>query len=356
MHVKLPILVLILSLALLANIPGTTLTAQAAIQNFSTWSPFGPREKNLVITDYGDPSSEATAFLNGAVDIGDYPFGPCLDVACSSDIYSTDPISELNIIQLDVNHLQSFLGVPLQTNRTVVAPTFLLPATTTSSSCGAPLGQLTVNLQNQEQGNAPILDSVNTLTISLQPGGGASATVGDSGGTNPNGLYDFPCIPAGTYKVTSSTYSANSPCSTTGPTSCITVSTGQLVTATLMANWNSPSTKKPTVAGLYVGRALAHLIDKPSFIASNLGGRAQYDDIQAAPDQNVPSLFPLTQECADHLWFTPCAPVSAYNFVSDSIGSGSEWWNQVGRYSIAGGYSGYADLRAHVMILLGLAL
>ena len=348
MRAKLPILVLILGLTLLTVLPTATINVHAASTGTATWSPFGPREKNLIITDYGDIASEATAFNNGGVDIADYPFHVCVDIACSSDFYSTPPISELDIFQLDINHLQSFLGVPLQTTRSPPSPTFVLPAATTSSSCGSPLGQLTINLQNQEQGNAPVLDSVNSLTISLQPGGGASATVGDSGGMNPTGTYNFPCVPLGTYKVTSSIYGTSSPCSTTSPTSCIAIGGGQLVTATFRADWNSPSTKQPTNAGFYIGRALAHLIDKPSFIATSpfLRG-AQYDDIQAAPNQNVPNLFPLTQECTDHSWFNPCSPVSAYNFVADNIGGGSVWWGAVGAFfGATGGYSGYADMRA----------
>jgi hypothetical protein len=100
-------------------------------------------------------------------------------------------------------------------------------------------------------------------------------------------------------------------------------------------------------AGVYVGRALAHLLDKSNFIQGVFGNSAVFDDEQVTPSQNVPNLFSSTAECSDHPWFSPCNPVSAYNFVSDSISGGSEWWTLPGQANGVGpGYSGVPDLRA----------
>ncbi len=318
------------------------------------WLPFGPRERKLTITTYGDFATAFNAFLSGQVDITDFPLhGLTTDVPsfCSaSSVFCTSPTPELEIFQLDIRHDQPFLGVSLQTGRTAPQPSFVLPATT-GSGCSLGFGQLTIHLQNQEQGNAPILDSLNKLTISNQPGGAPSATVGDSGGTNPSGTYVFPCILSGIYKVTSSIYGSNSLCSTTAPTVCLSIGSGQAVISSLRLDWNSPSTKQPTQAGVQVGTALAHLLDKPSFVlglneAAFFGAAATFDDEQVAPAQNVPNLISNTAECSDHPWFAPCNPVSAYNFVSDNIGA-FEWWTLGGQaVGVGQGYSGYADLRA----------
>jgi ABC-type transport system substrate-binding protein len=213
--------------------------------------------------------------------------------------------------------------------------------------CTTGFGQLTIHLQNQEQGNAIILDPLNKITIANQPSGTPSVTVGDSGGSNPTGTYVFPCVIAGNYKITSSVYGTNSPCSVAAPTSCVTIGSSQSITATFQAGWNSLSNKQPSTAGVYVGQALAHLLDKPSFVQGFFGNFATYDDEQVSPSQNVLNLFSKTAECVDHPWFNPCNPVSAYNFVSDNIAGGSEWWTQAGGANgVVAGYSGVADLRA----------
>jgi hypothetical protein len=88
-------------------------------------------------------------------------------------------------------------------------------------------------------------------------------------------------------------------------------------------------------------------LDKPSFVQGLFGNQAVFDDEQVAPSQNVPNLFSNTAECSDHPWFSPCNPVSAYNFVADNIGGGSEWWTLAGQaYNVGPGYSGVSDLRA----------
>jgi len=288
------------------------------------------------------------AFAGGQIDITDWPLQSPSDVTslcANQDIYCTRPQAELIIFHLDINHRQPFLGVSLQANRTILPPSIVLPVTT-GVGCTTGFGQLTIQLRNQEQGNAVVLDPLNKLTIANQPSGSPSATVSDSGGSNPTGTYTFPCILAGNYKITSSIYGTNSPCTTTTPTSCVAIGSSQSITATFQANWNSPSTKQPTQGGVHVGQALAHLLDKPSFVQGLFGSLATYDDEQVSPAQNVPNLFSKTAECSDHPWFNPCNPVSAYNFVADNLGSGSEWWAQGSGVGVPAGYSGVSDLRA----------
>jgi len=288
------------------------------------------------------------AFLNGQVDITDWPLANAdiTSMCADANNFCTSPTSELAIFQLDINHHLPFLGISLQMNRSAPPPSFVLPATT-GPGCTAGFGQLTVHLQNQEQGNTIVLDSLNKLTISNQPSGAPSSIVGDAGGSNPTGTYVFPCILAGTYAISSSVYGSSSPCSNQTPTICISIASGQSITASLRVDWNSPSTKQPSLAGIYVGRALSHLLDKPSLVQGVFGSSATVDDEQVAPSQNVPNMFSNIAECSDHLWFSPCSPVSAYNFVSDSISGGSEWWTQPGGANGVGtGYSGVSDLRA----------
>jgi ABC-type transport system substrate-binding protein len=353
-----PILTLILTIAAL-----TVQASAATPQNHTpatsciiiqcaapTWSPYGPREKSLTITDYGDLTSEFNAFLNGQIDILDSGlFASQQNVCNNSDVFCTSPQTTYSLFDLEINHNFSFLGVALQAHRQTIPPSLVLPATMATSGCSTGFGQLTLKLENQEVGDAAILDSLNRLTISSQPVGTFSNTVADSGGAQPTGTYTFPCVVAGTYKITSSEYDVAAPCSTSIPTSCINIGSGQSVTTTLLANWKSSSSKQPTIAGLYIPRALAHLIDRPSFVNSAPlgGGSAVYDDEWSSPAQNLPNTFSLTAECSDHPWFSPCSPVSAYNFVSDNIGGGSEWWTQPGvSAGVTAGYSGVSDLRA----------
>lgn len=345
-------LAIVLSLTILTPFP-TAVTPVAGLtqsQNqLTTWSPFGPREKNQTITVYSDILNELNAFGAGHVDITDFPLLPSSLGLCSSnpDFYCTNQTSLGDIFELDINHYASFLGASMQTNRTAPPPTILLPVSTGPTSCGTGFGQLTIHLLNQEDGNSTILDSLNRLTIANQPSGSPSATVADQGGTTPTGTYVFPCILAGSYKVSSSIYGSSSPCTVTIPTNCLSIPSGQLTSATFLVDWNSPSTRKPTQAGIYIPRALAHLLDKPAFVSSFFGSTAVSDNEFITPNNGIPNLFNNTAECVDHPWFNLCNPVSAYNFVSDNIAGGSEWWTQFGaNIGVGPGYSGVADLRA----------
>lgn len=350
---KIVSLAVVLSLTLIATLPTTIAQVHTATQSPPTnWSPFGPREQNLVITVYGDFQTMFNAFASGNIDITDWPLEPTSMSLCSNpDSYCTSPTGSLQLFDLEINHFTPFLGIELQSSRTPPPPTVLLPVST-APACSVGFGQLTVHLQNQENGNATVLDSLNKLTILNQPSGSPSATVNDAGGSTPMGTYSFPCILAGTYKISSSVYDSTAPCTATTPTACVSIASGQSIVATFLVDWNSPSTKQPSQAGIYVPRALAHLVDKPAFVNGFYGTTATVDDEPVAPAQAVPNLFSDTVECADHPWFNPCNPVSAYNLAPDSIAGGSEWWAAFGSgsYSTVGnvgpGYSGAADLRA----------
>jgi hypothetical protein len=240
-----PILTLILTIAAL-----TVQASAATPQNHTpatsciiiqcaapTWSPYGPREKSLTITDYGDLTSEFNAFLNGQIDILDSGlFASQQNVCNNSDVFCTSPQTTYSLFDLEINHNFSFLGVALQAHRQTIPPSLVLPATMATSGCSTGFGQLTLKLENQEVGDAAILDSLNRLTISSQPVGTFSNTVADSGGAQPTGTYTFPCVVAGTYKITSSEYDVAAPCSTSIPTSCINIGRGQSVTTTRLAN------------------------------------------------------------------------------------------------------------------------
>ena len=235
-----PAITLTLTLLMLTVTLGPVVPSANAVvqQGQLTWSPFGPRTKNLVMTVYGDFLTMFDAFRQGLIDITDWPIdmvdvNPFLN---NPDFFVTDPQAESSIFQLDINHHNSFLGVPMQEPRT-----------------------------------------------------------SDS--------------------------------------------------------FDSPSTRQPSLAGIHIRRALAHMLDKPSFIqGSQLQGQADYVDIQAAPAQGVAvegslsSKLPqqiLDEDCQDHPWFNPgnCHPVSAYNLVADDL---PDPFN-----SFPGkGWSGLSDLRA----------
>lgn len=293
------------------------------------------------------------AFATGQVDITDWPIQPgnlgtggFCDSIANPDYFCTSPTSDYGIFQLDINHHPAFMGKSLNLPRSTTSPNIASRTVGPTTVCTTGHGQLNIILQNQETGNSLILDSLNQVTA-VQPSGSPSATVFDSGGTNPNGVYKIPCILAGNYTISTSVYAG---------TAKTTIGSTENDTVTFRVNWNSVSNAVPSQASNEIGRALAHLLDKPSFVSSFFGATASYDDIQAPPAQGLtiqgaaPSLLPqsiLNQDCVEHSWFSPCAPVSAYNFVSDSLSGGSEWWTGSGAAAGAtGGYSGVADLRA----------
>ena len=239
---RLPLL-LILTLAVLTAFPEPSLpVANAVTQTGPTlWQPFGPYANKVQITVYGDFAVMFQNFVDGKIDITDWPVQSATDEASfggNPDMYLTEGLDEFGIFQVDINHHNTFLGIPMQERR------------------------------------------------------GADA-------------------------------------------------------------FSSPSTRQPTLAGVEIRRAIAHLIDKPDLMnAIALQGRARYVDIQAPPLQGLiaggspPSQLPASvraEDCAAHPWFTPCdtlhPPVSAYNLVADALADPYHPFANLG-------YPGVADLRA----------
>jgi hypothetical protein len=349
-------IILILSLTAAAitgsnNIPSAHALNQSGP---SRWSPYGPQMNNMIISVYSDFNTMFNAFTTGQLDITDWPIQPAnmgtggfCDNNANPDFFCTSQTSDFGIFQLDINHHATFLGKNLFQTRTTTPPNIASATIGANPVCSTGHGQLNVILQNQETGNSQILDPLDQVRAVQSPSGSPSLTVSDSGGSSPNGVYKIPCTLAGNYTISTTVYS--------GSVKTLIGST-ENDTITFRVNWNSPSNAIPSQSGTEIGRALAHLLDKPSFVSSFFGGTASYNDIQAPPAQGLTiqgapaSHLPqsiLNQDCAEHTWLSPCNPVSAYNFVSDNIGGGAEWWTGSGAAAGAtSGYSGVTDLRA----------
>jgi hypothetical protein len=359
-----PILILILTVLMI--LPNTFFPrVQGVNQNGQTfWSPYGPRETTLIFNFYSDFVAMFNAFKAGSIDITDWPAFRA-DLSCNTnpscfqnnpDFFVTNPTSELGLFDLEINYHNSFLGVKQLTGR-IVSPPGIIGTPTTAAGCSTGFSSLIVNLVNQEENNAPVKDSLNTVTIK----GPQTFTVSDSGGSNPTGTYNFPCsrsqLLAGTYTISTSVYNG---------TATLSLGSGQIITITLGVNYNSPSTQKLTPSGIELRRALAHLLDKPNFVQfdSSLQGRDACDDVFASPAQGLgfgscrasaDGLAPLPQsvldeDLAEHPWAASMGiihGVSAYNLASDLIGGGQLWWNKLGGgVGANAGYEGVADLRA----------
>ncbi|HEY4822208.1 MAG TPA: ABC transporter substrate-binding protein [Candidatus Bathyarchaeia archaeon] len=229
-----------MALLILTATSGPVMPPAGAVaqQGPTTWSPFGPRTQELEMTVYGDFPTMFDAFVDGKIDITDWPVNSfdILPFQNNPDFFVTDAQAGFGIFQLDINHHNSFLGVPMQEPR-----------------------------------------------------------ASDS--------------------------------------------------------FDSPSTKQPSQAGIHIRKALAHMLDKPSFITGfQLQGQADYADIQAPPAQGLivdgvaSSKLPqsiLDEDCQDHPWFSlgNCHPVSAYNLVTDDL---PDPFNSFPNK----GWSGPTDLRA----------
>jgi hypothetical protein len=356
------VLVIVLSLTLLASFPNINVPrVHGATQSGpTTWSPFGPREKKLTITDYGDFNFTGmfNAFRNGQIDITDWPINTKADLntfQSNPDFFVTNAVPSSRYDVLWINSRQAFMGISLNSSRSTIPPSFV-PAQS-APACSIGFGSLTITLQNQETGKT-ILDSLNTITAANQPSGWPSATVSDQGGSNPSGVYQTPCLLAGNYALISNLYNA------TGSTATIT--SGQKTQGILKINYQSVSNVYPSVARSELGAALAHMIDKDSFAkGSSAYLRSGVDTLTTA----MFGLSPLTQaqintaECQfnNHPWLNVCNgsgnDTSAYNISPDSISAGSEWWQTTGAAIGVGlGYSGHDDLRAACDDLVSMGL
>ena len=375
MRASSPALALLLVLAILMALPSvvTLPRVYGATQSGNTrWSPFGPQEQNLIISVYGDFSTMFNGFVAGKIDITDWPLPPVdlgsggfCDSSVHADFFCTTPTSENGIFDLQINSIPSVMGIPLTTPRTTVSASVTVGATT--SACSTGFGSLTITLKNQETSDSVIKDAFNSITAANQPSGSPSSTVSDSGGATPIGVYNLPCILAGTYLLTSSVYAG-------GATT--TVSSGLNTAVTFHVNWNSISNTYPTNARFLWGAALAHMLDGPEFVSNLFGGAACHDNTfnpgDSAPGCSPsplvsPPTTPAEWTAADcqfnnHRWAgSPCvsgSDFSAYNFADAKISGATLWWQLTGSNAPGVGYSGHNDIRAACddLVSMGLSL
>jgi len=257
-------LAIVLSLSVLMVLPGTYTPVRAINQtNPLRFSPFGPFTQQMIIHFYSDFTVMFQHFQLGEIDISDWPLQSSADIStfCSNaDFFCTSPQPQLGYFGQELNSHTPFMGIALTQARTTSPPSYT--TTSTTSGCGSGFGSLTVTVRNQET-NLIVLDPLNTLTVANQPSGSPSAAVSDSGGSTPNGVYNVPCILAGTYSLRSSVYNA------TGTT--VAIASATTTSGTLNVNWNSPSNVRPTRNRALLGAAIAHLLDDPEFVSSTFG-------------------------------------------------------------------------------------
>jgi hypothetical protein len=305
----------------------------------------------MIIHYYSDFNVMFQHFLNGEIDISDWPLQSQNDINtfCSNaDLFCTSAQESLGYFGLELNSHSPFMGMPLTTSRTVSPPSFT--PTTTVGGCVAGFGSLSITLRNQETGST-VLDPLNTLLAYNLPSDSPAQTVSDSGGAAPNGIYNVPCTLAGTYGLLSSVYNA------TGVS--VTVASATATSGILNVNWNSPSNVTPTQARALLGAAVAHLLDDPVFVSSYFGTLAEAPCAYAVLTQGItcPTQAQIdSAECqfGNHAWLAVCGgtagplhDTSQYNIVADAIGGSTEWWNTGGSgVGVAQGYSGALDLQA----------
>ena len=182
-------LALLLSLSILMVLPGTYSPVRGVNQTTPLrFSPFGPFTQQMIIHFYSDFTVMFQHFQLGEIDISDWPLQSTNDINtfCSnSDFYCTSPQGQLGYFGQELNSHTPFMGIALTQSRVTAPPAFT--TTATAAGCSSGFGSLAISLRNQETSSI-VLDPLNTLTIANQPSGTPSATVGDSGGTTPNGV------------------------------------------------------------------------------------------------------------------------------------------------------------------------
>jgi hypothetical protein len=332
----------------------------------------------MIIHFYSDFTVMFQHFQLGEIDISDWPLQSSNDINtfCSNpDFFCTSPQPQLGYFGQELNSHTSFMGIALTQARTTSPPSFT--TTSTAAGCSTGFGSLTITVRNQET-SLVVLDPLNTLTVANQPSGAPSATVGDSGGSTPNGVYNLPCILAGTYSLRSSVYN------TTGTT--VAIASATATSGILNVNWNSPSNVKPTTNRALLGAAIAHLLDDPEFVSSTFGSVASApcafmvlaqgqvcptgttSSYQCLlPPLSAPARCPVSNlnggaatqndnaECqfGNHPWLNVvgCAvgatghDLGPYEIADDKVSVNARFWNP-GTFGAVQGYSGHDDLRA----------
>jgi len=347
------LVILLVVVALSANLSFSPNVHGVTQAGPTTWSPFGPRMTTMLITSYADFNTMFTNFQSGQVDITDWPVPPGLLASYGSnpDFFLSSKTPEFGIFQLDINHHAPFMGIMGLQNRTVTAPG-IIGSVVTVSGCSSGFGRLNVVLKNYENSTSVVKDSGN-IVGALGP---QLYSVPDNGGSNPIGVYSVPgpttCMLAGNYNITSTVYSGKIK---------IFVNTATINNVTIGVDYNSPSTLTLTTSGVDLSRALAHLVNKPNMVQNSaaFAGKADYDDVEVPPAQGMSiggapfSKLPqsiLNQECVQLAVLDPtltCNPISAFDLVGASIGAGQLWWNSFGvGASATSGYPSTADIRA----------
>src|SRR3989442_3582327 len=196
----------ILCLTVMMVFPSTIPRARAVLSNGNNyWAGYGPSTDNLLYTVYIDFSSMFTAFTAGQLDYSDWPVQPgdLANFIGNPDFFVTCTLSggtcggeaEFGTFQLDMNHGDPLLGVGTvdgwQTARVTGTPAVVAVTTggVCSPACAPSTFQLTIQLQNLEEGNAAILDSNNIVQAWVTGTPRPSLTSGthDSGGASPTG-------------------------------------------------------------------------------------------------------------------------------------------------------------------------
>jgi hypothetical protein len=377
------------------------------------WSAFGPYTDNLLYKVYSDFGPMFSDFTSGQIDITDWPIqaGDMASFRGNPDFFVSSSQGEFGIFELEMNHGLPLLTVPWQCARATVSatcspsgapgtPTLTVTSTVAcGATCAAGQFQLIINLKNIEEGNAAVTDPLNQVTATITGQALPTASVNGVGGT-----YTLP--PLANLGTTTSTYSigttmydpggntaisAAPQLATVTGTSLPTCTAGNSCTATLTVNYNSdcsgaPCTKKPSVSGMEMYKALSYLIDKPSYLngpyLSAAGSTlANCLDVFAPAAQNLFPLAPARGACAltstplpatlaadcaelaslDSFFVGNCTPVSLYNNHADVINAAascaagtigiscfpSQNPSPVNVGNIVG-YSGLVDLRAAV--------
>jgi len=371
----------ILSLSVLMLLPGTYAPVRALSQAFYRFSPFGPFTQQLIIHFYSDFDVMFSHFQQGEIDISDWQLQSqnAINTFCNNaDFFCTLPQPELGYFGEQINNHPSFMGIPLRQNRTINPASFT--STSSATGCNTGFGSLIITLLNQET-STTVLDPLNTVTAANQPSGSPSVTSSDSGGTTPNGVYVVPCILAGNYALRSSVYNGTG---SAGPV-IVNIASATVTSGTFNVNWNSPSNVRPTQARALFGAAMAHLLDDPAFVRTELTGVAESPCSFWVPAQGgacptgttaeylcqtAPTFCPTANpagglptevdiaECQfnNHPWLNVvgCSPdatghdVGPYHISDSTVTVKTSFWNTGTPFLVTGyaGYAGHDDLRA----------
>ncbi|TMI28381.1 hypothetical protein E6H36_00925 [Candidatus Bathyarchaeota archaeon] len=369
-----PVLILFLSLTFLMATPSPVITSVRAVAQSgnTTWSPYGPYSRNLLISFYSDFQAMFNAFTSGKIDITDWPVQPGDLQAFSGnpDYFLTSPEGQFGLFHLNINQNGNFLGIVQQQSRSTVAASVKNTASA-ANTCLTGFARLIVNLHNQELPGKPlILDPLNNVVASSTSG---TFSVADSGAATPTGQYIIPsspnCIPQNpSYTLSSTVYGG-------ATTISVAASGGAPTTFTVdfNVNWNSVTSLTSSPAGVQINRAISHLVDAKSFVNENtLGGQADNPHFWSAPAQGYNNVcdnpiggssgitkicqINLNEDCTGsnpsnavnpHPWVASCAPASPYDLSSQSLSASTKWWGAQGAsLGIDKGYPSTLDLRA----------